>query len=104
MRTRLFSSGIAALVALLAIAPAALGDGPCDKGFRDVAPAEKARITAALQLAKSALPPAPEGWQQRSQDDFSIPSSLCKDRENLPWDTGSDAPSARSAITRRARK
>jgi hypothetical protein len=88
MRTSLFFKGIAALVVLFAIAPTAIGDAPCDKGFRDVTPAERARITSALQLAQSALPPAPEGWQLRSQEDFSIPSSLCKDRENLPWGYG----------------
>jgi hypothetical protein len=58
MGTNPFCAHTAWLVALFVISPAALGDAPCDAGFRDVTPAERARITAALQSVKSALPPA----------------------------------------------
>lgn len=85
MRTSLLHTGVAALFALFAVSPAALGDAPCEKGLRDVTAAEKSRITAALQLAKSALPPAPEGWQLRGTEEFSIPATICRDGENTPW-------------------
>jgi hypothetical protein len=88
MTTSLFRAGIAILVSLLAVAPTALGDAPCNTGLRDVTPAERARITAALQLAKSALPPAPEGWQVRGDEQFSIQSSICRDGESVPWGYG----------------
>ncbi len=88
MTTSCFRAGIALLVSLLAVAPMALGDAPCNAGYRDVTPAERARITAALQLAKAALPPAPEGWQVRGDEQFSIQSSICRDGENVPWSHG----------------
>ena len=66
-----------------------MADAPCNTGFRDVTPAERTRITTALQGAESALPPAPEGWRQINNDgEFSIPSSLCRDGENKPWQYG----------------
>lgn len=80
-----FRAGIALSVALFTFAPASFGDAPCNKGLRDVTPAERARITGALQSAKSALPPAPEGWQLRGTEEFSIPASICRDGENTPW-------------------
>jgi hypothetical protein len=73
------------LTVLVAFAPASLGDAPCNNGYRDTTPAERARITAALQAAKDALPPAPKGWQFRGDDQFSVPASLCQDGEKLPW-------------------
>lgn len=88
MKSNRFRMRSAWLAVLFAIAPAALADAPCDTGLRDVTPAERERITAALQAAKSALPPAPEGWQIRGDDQFSIPSSICRDGENAPWQYG----------------
>jgi hypothetical protein len=86
MDTSQFRAEIAFLVSLLAVAPAALGDAACNAGLRDVTPAERTRITTALQSAESALPPAPEGWRQVNADgQFSIPSSICRDGENKPW-------------------
>lgn len=82
-------AAISAVVTILVFAPAALADAPCDIGLRDVTPAERARITAALQSAESALPPAPEGWRQVNADgQFSIPSLICRDGENKPWHYG----------------
>ena len=63
-----------------------MADAPCNKGYRDTTPAERARIAAALQAAKSALPPAPEGWQIRGGDDISVTESICQDGEAVPWD------------------
>jgi hypothetical protein len=80
-----FRRGLTGVLALFAAAPIALADAPCNAGFRDVTPAERARITAALQSARSALPPAPEGWQLRGTEEFSIASSICRDGENKPW-------------------
>ena len=73
-------------VSLLTMLPIALADAPCNKGYRDTTPAERARITAALQAAKSALPTAPEGWQLRGGDDISVTTSICQDGEAVPWD------------------
>ena len=81
-------AGIVLLVSLLAIAPTALADAPCDKGMRDVAPGERTRISTFLQVAKDALPPAPEGWQIRGDEEFSIPTSICRDIETVPWTYG----------------
>ena len=83
-----FRRALAGALALCAAAPLAFADAPCNKGFRDTTPAERARITAALQAAKAALPPPPEGWQFRGDEELSIPASLCQDVEKLPWDYG----------------
>lgn len=86
MKTTCFCRALAGVFAFLAATPIALADAPCNAGLRDVTPAEKARITAALQRAESALPPAPEGWRQINADgQFSVPSSICRDGENAPW-------------------
>lgn len=77
---------LAGLLALAVATPIALADAPCYTGFRDVTPAEQARITSALQGAERALPPAPEGWRQVNTDgQFSIPASICRDGETKPW-------------------
>jgi hypothetical protein len=76
------------LCALVAWVTAASADAPCNLGYRDTTPAERARITAALQEAKVALPAPPQGWQLRGDEVFSIPESLCQDYEKLPWDYG----------------
>lgn len=88
MKTTRSCRALAGVFALFAATPIALADAPCNAGFRDVTPAERARITAALQSAKSALPPAPEGWQIRGTEEFSIASSICRDGENRPWQFG----------------
>jgi hypothetical protein len=88
MTTELFGRPTLLLACLVVFAPMALGDAPCYKGIRDTTPAERARITAALQNAKDALPPAPEGWRIQGDDQFSVPSSLCKDYEQTPWNYG----------------
>ena len=77
---------LACFVSLVTLLPIALADAPCNKGYRDTTAAERARITAALQAAKSALPPAPEGWQLRGGDDISVTTSICQDGEAVPWD------------------
>jgi hypothetical protein len=88
MKTVYVTGKFVSVVAALAFAPAGLCDAPCNKGIRDTTPAERARITAALQNAKDALPPAPDGWRIQGDDQFSVPSSLCKDKEETPWQYG----------------
>ena len=71
--------------AALTAAPMARSDGPCNKGFRDSTPAERAAVTAVLQAAKSALPPAPAGWVIVGDDQISVTTNLCRDYEAAPW-------------------
>lgn len=71
--------------AALAAAPIARSDGPCNKGFRDATPAERATQTAVLQAAKRALPSAPAGWVIVGDDQISVTTSLCRDYEAAPW-------------------
>jgi hypothetical protein len=78
------------LIALFVIAPTALGDAPCNKDFRDVTAAEKAQITGVLKSMQSALPPAPEGWiiVVDPSNEISVPSRICRDNEESPWNYG----------------
>lgn len=71
--------------AALAAAPIAQGDAPCNKGFRDTTPAERAAQTTILQAVKRALPPAPAGWVIVGDDQISVTTSLCRDYEGAPW-------------------
>ena len=66
-------------------APIARSDGPCNKGFRDSTPAERATMTAILEAAKKALPPAPTGWVIVGDDQISVTTNLCRDYEGAPW-------------------
>lgn len=74
-----------ACVAALAAAPAAQSDAPCNKGFRDTTAAERGAVTAVLQAAKRALPPAPAGWVIVGDDQISVTTNLCRDYEAAPW-------------------
>jgi hypothetical protein len=76
---------VACGVAILVAAPQARGDGPCDKGYRDSTTAERATMTAVLEAAKKALPPAPTGWMTLGDDQISVTTSLCRDYEGAPW-------------------
>jgi hypothetical protein len=66
----------------------ARGDAPCNAGFRDSTPAERARMTAILEIAKKSLPPAPAGWQIGGYEEISVAGSVCRDGENRPWSYG----------------
>ncbi len=66
----------------------ARGDAPCDAGFRDATAAERNRMTAILEAAKAALPPAPAGWQIGGYEEISVPGRVCRDDENRPWSFG----------------
>lgn len=66
----------------------ARGDGPCNAGFRDSTPAERARMTAVLEIAKKSLPPAPAGWQIGGYEEISVVARVCRDGENRPWSYG----------------
>ena len=85
MTTSHFPAAFAWVVASLAFVPAALADGVCYKDYRAITAAEKARMTAVLETVKSAMPPAPEGWVIAGTDDYSLPDSLCKDFELVPF-------------------
>jgi len=85
MQPKKFLAMMVCTAAALAAAPIARSDAPCNKGFRDSTPAERAAATAVLQAAKSALPPAPVGWVIVGDDQFSVPRNLCRDYEAAPW-------------------
>ena len=76
---------MACAVALVTVTPMAHSDGPCNKGFRDSTPAERATMTTVLQAAKKALPPAPMGWVIVGDDQISVVTGLCRDFEAAPW-------------------
>ena len=42
-------------------------------------------MTAVLQAAKKALPPAPTGWVIVGDDQISVTTGLCRDYEAAPW-------------------
>jgi hypothetical protein len=88
MSARSIVTGIAAPPAILAaivVAATARADGVCEKGIRDTTAAERATITDALEAVRAALPPAPEGWVIRDEDEISPPANLCRDVELAPW-------------------
>lgn len=74
--------------AAVSFASIARGDGVCNAGFRDSTPAERARMTAVLEIAKRSLPAAPAGWQIGGYEEISVVGSICRDGENLPWSYG----------------
>ncbi len=85
MRPTGFSTVLILASAAMLVAPGVRADGPCNTGFRDSTPAERATMTAVLQAAKKALPPAPAGWQQTTSDEFSLAGNICRDGEKRPW-------------------
>ena len=85
MKTSHFPAAFAWIVCAWFLAPPALCDAPCYKDYRAITAAEQARMTAVLQAVKGALPPAPAGWVIAGTDDFSLPNSLCKDFELVPF-------------------
>jgi hypothetical protein len=86
MRAAVIAAVGACAAAAMAFSAAARGDSPCNKGYRDTTPAERATITAVLQAAKKALPPAPTGWVIDGDDQISVTTRLCRDYEGAPWD------------------
>ncbi len=76
---------IACAAAMVTAAPIARGDAPCNRGFRDSTPAERGTMTAVLQAAKNAMPPAPAGWVIVGDDQISVTTGLCRDYEGAPW-------------------
>ena len=86
MRAAGYAAVGACAAAAMAFSTVALGDGPCNKGYRDSTPAERATLTAVLQAVKKALPPAPAGWVIEGDGQISVTTSLCRDSEGAPWD------------------
>ena len=60
-------------------------DAECFRGYRDTTADERAAMTAVLQNALRALPPAPEGWVLVSDDSLYVRPSVCRDDEAEPW-------------------
>ena len=85
MKTSHFRAVLACVLAAMVFAPPALADSVCYKDYRPITAAEKAKMTAVLEAVKSAMPPAPEGWVIAGTDDYSLPDSLCKDYELVPF-------------------
>jgi len=85
MTFRSFLAVVACGMGTVVVAPIARGDAPCDKGYRDSTSAERATMTAVLQTAKKALPPAPAGWVVLGDDEISVVKNLCRDYEGAPW-------------------
>jgi hypothetical protein len=85
MQSGKFLATMACAVAMLTAAPLARSDGPCNRGFRDSTPAERATMTAVLNAAKKALPPVPTGWVIVGDDQISVTTNLCRDYEGAPW-------------------
>lgn len=81
-------AGFITLTALLAAAPAALGDAPCYAGYRDTTAAERAKMTSVLETVRSALPAPVAGWVLRSDDTISVPQAFCQDVAKVPFDYG----------------
>lgn len=88
MRSTRFLTASALVVAAIFGASIARADGPCNAGFRDSTSAERARMTAILEIAKKSLPPAPAGWQIGGYEEISVAGSVCRDGENRPWNYG----------------
>jgi hypothetical protein len=88
MRTNHIRAQCALVLSLLAIAPCASGDGPCD--VREVTVAETSRVTSVLKTMQGALPPAPEGWiiVVDPANEIGGPGTICKESGNSPWRYG----------------
>lgn len=84
MMNRPIAGGFSCLVSLLAFAPATLADAPCDAGYRDTTPAERAQMTSVLETIRSAMPAPPAGWQIGGDDAISVPQSMCQDYKLVP--------------------
>lgn len=54
-------------------------DGICEKGYRDTMDAERASMSAILEVLRNALPAAPEGWVILGDDQYAPPRSICMD-------------------------
>jgi hypothetical protein len=47
--------------------------------------AERQTMLRAMEAAKAALPPAPEGWQIGGYEELSVKTRTCQDDETTPW-------------------
>lgn len=88
MRTKIFPAVLLGAAAALCASTMAQADSVCVKDYRAVTPAEKARMTAILQIAKAALPPAPAGWAIGGFEEISVIDNVCRDEETKPWGYG----------------
>jgi hypothetical protein len=59
-------------------------DAPCEKGYHDTMPEERATMIAVLEAARAAVPEPPTGWIRTLHDDSVSPViSVCLDLS--PW-------------------
>ncbi len=82
--TRFLTKSVLVVAAIFGTSIAG-ADAPCNKGYRDSTPSERALMTRVLTAAKNALPPAPAGWQIVSGDETDGPSNICRDQELYLW-------------------
>ena len=88
MRSKILPAALICAVAAMCATTMARADAVCVKDVRAVTPAEKARMTAILEIAKASLPPAPAGWQIGGYEEISVIGSICRDYETKPWSYG----------------
>lgn len=89
MRLNTLTATLTGAVVAMLCATAVQADGTvCSRKYRDSTPAEKARMTAILQIAKASLPPAPAGWQIGGYEEISVIANVCPDVEAKPWAYG----------------
>jgi hypothetical protein len=89
MRKKILKAALLSGVVAMLCATAAQADGTiCSKEYRDSTPAERARMTAILDIVKRSLPTAPAGWRIGGDETVSIISSVCPDDEAEPWRYG----------------
>ena len=88
MKTMGFSAMLAAVFALVIVAPRVAADAPCNKGYRDTTAAERAKMSAVLQTVKDAMPAPSPGWVIGGDETISVPQSLCQDYALVPIDYG----------------
>lgn len=82
-------AGVAGLVAMgMTLMAQARADGECAGGYRDTTPTERTAMTAAVTIARNAMPAAPEGWIMNGDDAVSIIDTLCRDYDAEPWSYG----------------
>ena len=75
-------------LALVFVMPQAWADYECVAGYRDTTTAERDTMRAALETARNALPPAPEGWIVADNESISVIERLCRDFEQRTFSYG----------------
>ena len=74
-----------ALAIILAALASAHAGGECVKGFRDTTTEERSAMLAVIDVAKRAIPAAPEGWMTSGDETPRIVQTICGDQDADPW-------------------